>query len=533
MAKKSAEIIILLMILAAAILLALNASQFFLRLDLTGSKAFTISPVSRKLFQEIPERVFITYYVSDKLKSLYPFPAQVEDLLNEYAAYSRGKISVSVRDPARAGETSVAESLGVYPQQIEVVEKDEQTVAVVYTGIVIQYLDRSETLPLVARLESLEYELTSKVRKVVSNEVRKLGLLVGDAGKQLRQDYERLVGRLGADFAVEEIERGKDIPQDLSLLFVLGNQDLSEFDLYPIDQYLMKGGKALFAVEGVKLDLLRGMAASKLEQSPLLDLLESYGVKVKRELVLDKYCKNFRIPRQIFGQIMWELREKYPLWITVADQFTAKDNPITARFSGLDLYWASPLELVEKPGVSGKALVKTTPEAWTMADRFETLPERVSMLSYGKQESTGQYTLAATLTGSLSSFFKGKAIPTREGEKRDWAQSVAESKETRLIVIGDSDFASGLYMYTDAEYNQEFLSNCAQWLGNAEDLLAIKTRSSRDLRLNKIQDPVQRLGFALFTQLLTVVLVPLLVIGFGIARMLVRRKKSLTVGQEG
>ena len=44
MAKKSAEIIILLMILAVAILLALNTSQFFLRLDLTGSKAFTISP---------------------------------------------------------------------------------------------------------------------------------------------------------------------------------------------------------------------------------------------------------------------------------------------------------------------------------------------------------------------------------------------------------------------------------------------------------------------------------------------------------
>ena len=77
----------------------------------------------------------------------------------------------------------MAESLGVFPQQMEVVERNERTVARVYSGIVINYLDRHETLPLAYRLESLEYELTSKIRGIVTEERRVVGLLSGQDGR--------------------------------------------------------------------------------------------------------------------------------------------------------------------------------------------------------------------------------------------------------------------------------------------------------------------------------------------------------------
>ena len=96
--KKRTEIVLFVLGLVLILLIGLNASRFFLRIDLTKNKAFTISKVSRELFRDIPDRVYITYYVSDKLKSLYPFPFQIEDLLYEYAAYSRGTIKVEVVD---------------------------------------------------------------------------------------------------------------------------------------------------------------------------------------------------------------------------------------------------------------------------------------------------------------------------------------------------------------------------------------------------------------------------------------------------
>jgi len=189
MQKKSTELLILLLTLSVLLLFALNSNRYFVRLDFTANKAFTISKVSKKLFQEIPDQVYITYYISERLQSLYTFPAQIEDLLQEYAAHSRGKIIVSVLDPAKTGDTGKAESLGVYPQQIEVIEKDERSIARVYTGIVIQYLDRSETLQVVGRIDTLEYNLTSRVRKVVNNEKRVVGMLIGNADSSLQQNF--------------------------------------------------------------------------------------------------------------------------------------------------------------------------------------------------------------------------------------------------------------------------------------------------------------------------------------------------------
>jgi ABC-2 type transport system permease protein len=526
--KKRAELILFILGLAIIILAGLNSSRYFTRLDLTANKAFSISPVSKKLFREIPEQVYLTYYVSGKLRKLYSFPGQIEDLLLEYAAYSRGKIRVEVIDPVGDTDSSRAQSLGVAPQQIEVVERDQRSLAQVYTGIVIQYLDRHETIPVAVRVESLEYELTSRIRKVVSGEDRVIGILFGDQGRNLKQDFSNLNHALSGDFRIEEVSAGQDVPADVDVLLVIGNQDLKDFDLFPVDQYLMKGGRALFAVEGVRVDLMRGIFATKMGPNPTLDMLESYGVKVKQELVLDKYCQNFRLPTQVLGQVMWQIMEKYPYWITVAGQDVARDNPITARFNGLDLYWASPLEPVAKGGTQAEVLATTTPEGWT-ADQepFDTYPRGGPLLLAQPHENKGRYPLVVSLRGELSSYFKGKSIPSREGEKRDWKNVVEGTKDSRIVVVGDADFATDLLQFTEATYNMDFLANTIQWLGNSEDLLSIKTRTARDMRLNKIQDPAQRMRAVLTTELVTLVLVPLAVIGFGIGRLVWRRKKSV------
>jgi gliding-associated putative ABC transporter substrate-binding component GldG len=531
--KKRAEIVILLLGLAIILLAALNSSRFFARLDLTESKAFSISRVSKKLFQEIPEQVFITYYVSDKLRKLYAFPQAIEDLLFEYAAYSRGKIRVESIDPLAAGEVTRAEQFGVYPQQIEVVERDERSLAKIYTGIVIQYLNRHETISLAARTEALEYELSSRIRKVVSGEERVVGILLGDSQRDLEQEYGRLLGALGGDFRTLPLRRGEDVPSDVDVLFVIGNNDLAEFDLFPIDQYLMRGGRALFAVDGIRVDYLRGLLASKVRDNPTLEMLASYGIRVEPELMADKYCQNFRLPTQILGQIMWQVLDKYPYWVTVAGQFASRDNPITARFDGLDLYWASPLTVSAGSQATIEPLVSSTPDGWALTEEpFDTNPEAARMLLYSEPENKGSRVLAASLRGPLASWFKGKAIPKREGESRSWQSIVEESKDVRLVVVGDADFASNLMDFTEAQYNMTFLANAAEWLANSEDLLSIKSRLSRDVRLNRIQDPARRLAAALSTQIVNVAIIPLAVIAFGIIRLLLRRKKSTVRAEE-
>ncbi|MDR2521496.1 MAG: GldG family protein, partial [Spirochaetaceae bacterium] len=69
--------------LVVIVLALMVSTRLWTRLDLSKTRAYTISKVSRGLADEIPEQVDITYFVSDKLRQLYPAPGEIEDLLRE------------------------------------------------------------------------------------------------------------------------------------------------------------------------------------------------------------------------------------------------------------------------------------------------------------------------------------------------------------------------------------------------------------------------------------------------------------------
>jgi ABC-type uncharacterized transport system involved in gliding motility auxiliary subunit len=118
MTKKQASVICFLSIVAILLGMLVGGRLWF-RLDMTRNKAYTISAVSRNLHSEITDPVTITYYVSDKLRAISPMPGEIEDMLREFAAFSKGKIRLAVRDPVKAQIAEQAEAAGILPQQIQ------------------------------------------------------------------------------------------------------------------------------------------------------------------------------------------------------------------------------------------------------------------------------------------------------------------------------------------------------------------------------------------------------------------------------
>ena len=526
MMKKNQEKILLGLVLAAAVLLAANSLLFFGRLDLTENKAFTISEVSKNLFKDLPDRLTITYYVSGKLAKLSPIPGQIEDLLREYAAHGRGKIRVMVTDPAAGNQAQQIEKLGIVPQQIQVLEKNEQTVAVVYSGIVLSYLDSRETLPVVFDFASLEYDLTLRIKKLVKGESRTLGIVLGKKESSLQGDFQLLANSLSRYYTVKEVKRGEPVPADLTALFVLGGKDLEDYDLFPLDQYVMKGGKVLFAAEGVDVSLQANLKAEPLRDQPLLKLLAAYGVTVEPSLVLDSACR--RIPvRKNSGPMIIQSMERYPHWVSIQGSGLSRKNPITARLSALDLLWPSPLKIQERPGLSAEVIASSSADSWLQRDRLMTNPYEAPAFKAFAADSAGKYPLAATLKGGFQSYFKGRPAPVRAGEKSPWAETVPASPETRLLVVGDSDFASDLMRYSESTYNLAFFENALDWLSSDDSMASIRTRTARDLRLSKIEDPKRKAGAILFAEVVNIGLVPLAVLAFGLLRSLRRREKAV------
>jgi gliding-associated putative ABC transporter substrate-binding component GldG len=528
MTKKQTTIITALSIIAF-ILALLVSGRFWFRLDLTKNRAYTISKVSRNLYKEIPDPVNITYYLSNKLRTVVPAPGEIEDTLREYVAYSRGKIRLTVRDPLKSELSITVEELGLQPRQVQTVERDQASLVTVYSGIVIEYLDSIEVLPWVISTDTLEYDLTSRIRSMIMNSERWLGVIVGDSFRQWQEDFGYLNMTLAeAGYRVRQISAGEEIPDNLPALFVFGGvEEFDDWALYRIDRYIQNGGKVLFAVKGIFVDTVYGtVEARRQEDMGLLDMIASYGVTVRPELVLDQNALTLQYQaRSPYGGIQYRI-VRYPLWIGVLDENGNVQHPVSSGFSGLDLYWASPLELHPSSSVEAVSLFTSTPEAWTMRENLYTSPEVPYMLEREAAQTRGERILGAALSGVFPSFFSGSPKPVREGSEEELPDMPERAGQSRIIVIGDTDFATNIINATQARHNLDFLLRIADWLANDDDIIGIRSRQPQAGRLDRILDPARRAAAMKFSQVVNVGLIPLLVIAAGLTLASRRKKRS-------
>ena len=503
MNNKTKQLILLILVSAVFVLVGLNSTKYFKRIDLTENKSFTISNITKDIMKNIPGNVQITYFLSDKIKNITPVATEIEDLLYEYSANSRGHVAVNVIDPLRSNTSKKAETLGIQPQQIEVYEKNEQSFAMVYSGITIQYLDKVETIPFIMNLETLEYELTYRIRKLVENLNTKIGIIIGHNRKTMDNSFTFLRDKLSTSFEIEVIESGKEIDLDYSAIAILGAKDLTEGDLLYIDDYVMNGGKVIFCIDGVDVEMSRNLESTVLDEAPIFGMLENYGVKINNDLVLDKFAR--RIPLR--GQFPM----LYPEWLSITAENVSKTNPMTSQFSGLDLLWASSLELTGQNGsVIAEKLISSSDQAFSLSENISANPYEVNAHASDENRERGSLALGYVLNGKFKSSFTEK-----------------ESPDNRMIIIGDSDFTSDVIRYSDSPFNIVFFENAVEWLAIDDSLLTIKTRDKRDMRLTKIQVPEQKVKAILFIYFINIVFIPVSVIAFGVIRFIKRKRKEI------
>jgi ABC-type uncharacterized transport system involved in gliding motility auxiliary subunit len=506
--------------LAAA---ALVLDRFHVALDLTSSRTWSLSKVSRNLYKDLPDRVHITYYVSPELVARHPGPRQVEEFLRKYEGVGHGLISVSVADPKDLG--GPIESLGLKPQRIQVIENNEARVAVVYSGIVVQYLDRTEAVPFVIGLDSLEYDVVKAVNRAVTGKAAMAAVLVGDGDKSWENDYRSVSDALGAaGWTVSVLSPGDAIPPDTGVLLVLGNSAIDDYAAYRIDDYVAHGGSALLAVRGLDVQTSYGLQAVPLKEDALARLLAAWGVSIAPELVLDPSSRTLPFQDQGPGGGLQVRYVKYPHWIIVRPEDCSRTNPVTANLAGLDLMWPSPLSLSARPGVTSEALVKSTAKAWLQTKDFAIGPEEEGSFDREAGGTTGQYLLAASLAGSLPMAYAGKPAPTRKGAA-PLPPLPAGSAPSRVIVVGSADFATDLMSLTDSTFNAGFAANAVEWAAYGPDLAALKARGARDNSLSKVADPARRTLIILFAFGLNLVLIPGGLAVVGLVRS--RRRKAL------
>jgi ABC-type uncharacterized transport system involved in gliding motility auxiliary subunit len=477
-------------------IIALNivAARYFTRVDCTRDKIYTLSQPSKDMVAKLPDRLTVKAYISKDLQPPFSQVGQyVRDLLDEYATASKGKMVWEVIDPA--GDSKLEEEatkMKVPKMRRGKISQNKVEIGANYLGVGFQYQGNIESIPEISSLEGLEYQMTSIV-KMLTQHKKKIAMANGEGELSTGGGDPRTGGSGGLqavsqflkDYEVVSVTLGtgaKPIPDDVDALVIAGpKSQFSERSKFVIDQFLMRGKSVAFFVDGMVVETPRGMtvpgqAAPQIGRKNdigLDDLLEHYGFKIKDDVILEPR-QNAPGPVPIQGQL---IPANYPTFVVATD---VEKNPVTEGLQGVILPFASSVELVpnKQAGLSYTPLIRSTKDAWRQSSFFLFDPEN-NKLKVGDEK--GPFTFAYTAKGKLTSFFAGKPYPNEKGEKvpppgANSSVAPGEEKpldestgEVRIVLIGDSDFASDDYMRM-ARFVPAYQANILLFLNTLDEL---------------------------------------------------------------
>lgn len=158
------------------ILINLVGLTLFGRIDLTGNKIFSLSQASRKVVSTLSEPLTINVFFTENLPAPHNSTNRyLRDLLEEYAIYGNKHFNYRFYDVSPKEERiserteenrKLAESYGIYPVQIRMIEQDEMKFKNAYMGMVIIHGDLIEKIPAITSTDGLEYKVTTAIEKL-------------------------------------------------------------------------------------------------------------------------------------------------------------------------------------------------------------------------------------------------------------------------------------------------------------------------------------------------------------------------------
>ncbi len=526
-------------ILGILVLVNFLSSRRFIRADLTEDKRYTVSKSTKNAIKNLDDIVAITVYFSTEPARVGQILRDVRDVLEEYNAFSR-RLQIDYINPADMSDEEKQELRfkGIQEVPINVLEKDKAVIANVYMAISVGYSGKEEVLPIVQSTANLEYELTSAIVKVTTKEAKTIGFLTGhgeydiNAQTQANQQLRQLLDKNAEgqyNITTVDLQAGEPVGQAVTTLIVAGpKQMLSEREKYEIDQFIMRGGRALFLIDPIT------MQPNTLQGAPLAtglnDLLEHYGVKLGNNLIGDRRLHDSVQLQQ--GRMTFI--QPYIYFVKIHKSNFSKENSITSQLEELTLPWTSSLEIVPIEGINATPLAKTTEFGQSFQGVYNLMPG-----SPIPQTDLQTFTVAAALEGKFNSFYADKEIPGTEppedpeSENEDDTANttpetedrttITDSTDTQIIVVGTGGILTQLN-----PNNARFFLNCIDWLTLGDTLIGIRSHSITSRPLNDVTGLTKN-----FIKHSCTIGIPLLVVIIGLIRYLLKRRVKRLVGTYG
>ncbi|HOW51424.1 MAG TPA: GldG family protein [bacterium] len=533
MKRRKIDALIAIVLVTGIVLFAnILSSYWFFRLDLTRGSIYTVSDSTKKLLTELKSPIHLKFYISDELPPrVLPVKRDILDILKEFENYGKGNVELSILVPEKdLNIEEDAKKAGIEKVNLNVIGKNKEEVQAIYMGIAVYYQEKSEILPVVMGIKDLEYQLTSAVIKltrekqdtiVFLNKEVKLpeGLdpqMMAQIQNQLppshsiTKDTMAVAQALREQYAVEEVQLkdGDQLPAGTKVLVIHEADNLTDWEKYVADQFVLNGGSLVILQSGIKFQQQMMGQERRINYG---NMLESWGLKLQGNMVFDAYNFPALIPS---GNMRY--LQPYPLWIKVGDKQMAPELPGFLREIGtLAFTFSSSIDVTEKEGVTYTIVAKSSGKSWEQKGAVMGMPDQITEPPSSDFKT---FNLAVLASGLFPSSFTAGALPA----KADAATFAAKGKTPgQVLLIGTPEFILDRNI-RNFQSNGMFFINMMDHLTNSTELAGIRSRDQGyvfiDADITDAKKEIIRWTGTL--------LMPLLVILFGIIRMMMRNKRS-------
>ena len=533
----------LVLILFLAVNLASGKGLRGARLDLTENKLYTLSEGARRIAAELEEPVTLTLYWTESLSDDAPpgfasYAQRVEELLEEFATASDGKILLEVVDPEPYSDAEMeAVNGGVRGVRIN------NAGDVMYFGIVgTNSLGQKAAIRLLspATEAGLEYDIARLVHELARPDKPVVGVLsslplTGSPPSPLGPGRPRwrILDTVERFYELRHLSPGlKEIAENIDLLLLVHPKNLSEEALFAIDQFVMRGGRLVCFVDPFCLqdqpvgDQMQQLTAAR--DSNLNRLFEAWGFEqIEGKIAADRKAALRR--NMLDPQTQRPVSVEYPHVLELTEENVAADEFAVSSIRDLFLVFAGALQKKEDADVRFTPLVFTSEESMLLDEtdvRFNTDPRTLlqDWLSSG-----ASWALAARVDGRFPSAFPdgppgegdeagagdlqsaeaegeedaaggeedaaGPPAPGEEEEEAGWLRECRE--ENTLVVVADVDMlhesnwmtelGGGLITQTTSQ-NASLLLNLLDFLSGSNALISIRARGDYDRPFERVEE---------------------------------------------
>ncbi len=541
--------------LIAIIAINIISNFFFHRFDLTADKRYTLSEASLNILKNAKEPIYVDVFLEGNFPAEFKrLQTETKQILEEFKAYNPNIIYQFVNPLENPEEAdAIMESFlerGLTPIKVTVDDKGKQSQEVVFPWAIASYKDKSTKLPLlknrlgastqekvISSVQHLEYAFADAFYKVTTPKQKKIAVIKGNGemADAYQADFLRTLGEsyfLGA-FTLDSVAKNpaKTLKQlqnfDLALI-AKPKEAFSDQEKQVLDQFLINGGKTIWLVESVNIDMenLRqnGSAFAFPFDLGLNDMFFKYGFRINPYLVKDLQATPIALAT---GQRGNETQyEKYP-WFFSPYIFPESHHPIVNNIDGIKLEFTNPIDVL-KNDIKKTVLLQSSIYSKKIGTPVEIDLKTVNEKPNPQDYTPGNLPIGLLLEGYFSSVYENRVLPFKDSNFK------AKGKSSKMIIVTDGDIIKnqldekgqpmelGYDKWTNQMYsNKEFLMNCVNYLLDDNGLINIRSKEV-DLPLLDKEKVYEEYTY---TQLLTVGLPLVILILFGIAITYFRKRQ--------